>query len=284
MPLIETLNLEFSTGTTQLFRDVSVKVDPGDRIGFIGPNGSGKTTFIKLITGQLDDYSGSIRRKKGLAWGYVKQNPDPADSHDLLQYLLRDWNISENALKQAETDLSDNPDSKETLKKYENSLLLFDKAGGYDAPGKAEKLLRSLGMDNELDQKANTLSGGELSLLTFARALLAKPELLILDEPGNHLDYLGLAWLEGFLQMYQGALIIVSHNRYLQDKVCKCLWCIEEGRWQVFTGSYSDYRREHFRELIDARHEHDAAGRRIDKLERGIGLNKNESERQRQQG
>jgi len=136
------------------------------------------------------------------------------------------------------------------LNLYKKSCDRFELSGGYEAMEKGETLIRRLGMDNPMDQKQGTLSGGERSLVFFAKALLVQPERLILDEPGNHLGYLGLAWLEFFLAGYTGAVLIVSHNRYLLEKACTTLLDLEGGRLTEYKGSYSSFKNEKYRTAI----------------------------------
>lgn len=272
MELIKGINLNLNNGTKDILIDSDFRILEGQKIGLIGPNGVGKTTFIRLLLKELEQDSGSILFKKDLNIGYLPQQPK-YDKEMLLQdFLLTDLSPIMNELQRLE-DLMADPDVYEldkVLKEYQNQSDKFEKLGGYTALEKGENLLNRLGLDNSLKQKMDSLSGGERSLVFFAKALISNPELLILDEPGNHLDYLGLAWLESFIQGYQGAILIVSHNRYLLDKTCSTLFDMFNGELNCFTGNYSSLRLEKYRKAIIDKNAYDNSKKEMERLKRKI--------------
>ncbi|HUX20424.1 MAG TPA: ABC-F family ATP-binding cassette domain-containing protein, partial [Spirochaetia bacterium] len=183
--------------------------------------------------------------------------------------LLREVSPALRAMQEAEAGLSEATDDTldVRLASYQKATERFEAAGGYDALERGLAFLSSLGLEVESSQVLTTLSGGELSLLVFARALLGRHDLLILDEPGNHLDYLGLAWLERFLGGYAGTFLVISHNRYLLDAVCRTIWHLEGGRLTRFTGNYTAFRSEWDRLRAEREHEFQANDRKARELE-----------------
>jgi ATP-binding cassette subfamily F protein 3 len=143
----------------------------------------------------------------------------------------------------------------------------YDEIEGDTAPARAEKILDSLGLENRADQLVETLSGGEKNILALAKALLLKPDLLILDEPGNHLDYKGLAWLEKFLSEYKESVLIVSHNRFLLDRVCEKIIAVEGRKTNEFAGNYSYYRMNRLRSLVNQQSDFVANQKKIKRIE-----------------
>jgi len=272
MDLIKAEKLNLHNGSKDILIDASFRIMEGRKYGLIGPNGVGKTTLIRLITGEEEPDRGLLFRKPSLKTGYVPQQPVYRKEQTIKEFLLTDLAPVMKEMKELEERMgSADPDSMEKLLAvYQKQCDLFEAAGGYGAQERGESLLKRLGMDNPLEQEMGTLSGGERSLIFFARALLAEPELLILDEPGNHLDYLGLAWLESFIANYPGAVLIVSHNRYLLDKTCTHLFDMTAGRVTPFTGSYSALRIEKYRNAVIEQSEYESARKRIDKLEKKI--------------
>ena len=240
----------------------------GENYGLIGPNGVGKTTLLRIIAGQVEADKGTLLRKKDLRVGYLPQKQEVDDSDRISEFLFKDVLGLAKEMTRLEELMSTarGEELKGLLILYRKTSETFEKAGGYTAEERGVNFLRRLGLDNSPNQKMGTLSGGEKSLVYFARAMMGDPELLILDEPGNHLDYLGLAWLESFLGGYPGTAIIVTHNRYLLDKTCGHLISMNRGRVATFTGSYTNYQLRVLRKAAIERGQYEAGKKRIGEL------------------
>ena len=272
MELVKANKICLNNGTKDILIDADFRLLEGEKYGLIGPNGVGKTTLVRLILGELEPDRGTVSTKASLKTGYVPQQPEYDRNQTIGSFLLTELAPAERAMKQCEEEMSsDDPSLRDgALARYPGLCEEFEARGGYAAREQGENLLKRLGLDNPQDQEMGTLSGGERSMVFFARALLAKPELLILDEPGNHLDYLGLAWLESFLISYPGTVLVVSHNRYLLDKTCPHLLDMFAGKLTLFTGSYSAYRREKYRSALIRKSEYETARKEREQLEKKI--------------
>jgi ATP-binding cassette subfamily F protein 3 len=153
------------------------------------------------------------------------------------------------------------------LKAYQRARDDYDRLAGDHFPQRAQAMLDALGLPGRGEQKIRSLSGGEKNVLSLAQALLVEPELLVLDEPANHLDYIGIAWLEDFLIKFKGAVLIVSHNRYLLDRVAGGTLELEDGRVRYYGGGYSEYRAAKLRDLVAQQKDYVANQRRLARLE-----------------
>lgn len=272
MELIIADNLSLHNGSKDILTNGSFRVLEGRKYGLIGSNGSGKTTLVRMILNEIEPDDGRLKLKPGLKIGYVPQQPDYNEEQSIEDFLIADLSDLLSQMNDAaeKMSLGSTEEMDKLLGSYQSCSDRFDAAGGYEALEAAGNYLRRLGLDNPMGQKMRTLSGGERSIVFFAGALLSGPELLILDEPGNHLDYLGLAWLESFINGFKGAVIIVSHNRYLLDNTCSTIIALEGGRLTVTSGSYSDYKIERYKSALVAQSEWEASRRLIDMLEKKI--------------
>lgn len=270
MELIKAINVYKSHGSQTLFEGIDFRILQGETIALIGPNGAGKTSLIRLIMGEDLPEEGSLIRMKGIRIGYVEQTVSQTEDSCIEDFLLQDLLPVQKELRRLEEEMASGQNMESLLKQYQQATERLEQLGGWDALSRGESTLRALGMENPLDQELRTLSGGELSLLAFARALLSNPDLLILDEPGNHLDYLGLAWLEQFLEGYKGTLLVVSHNRYMLDKISRHLWYLADGQFLEYKGKYSDFIRQHRQQAILQQQDHNARERRIAELKKRI--------------
>ncbi len=276
MDLINANNVNLHNGSREILINAGFRLLEGGKYGLIGPNGAGKTTLIRLITGEDEPDKGRIMKKPGLRCGYVPQQPRFEPSRTIEEFLVEELSglsreMKKMELRMADPSLATDPEKMgKLLAGYQKVCDLFESKGGYTALDRGKALLAKLGLDNPLTQPMGSLSGGERSMIFFARALLTEPELLILDEPGNHLDYLGLAWLESFLASYPGAVLIVSHNRYLLEKTCPVLLDLFEGKLTEFKGSYTSFRTEKYRNAIAEQSAYEASRRVQAKLEKEI--------------
>jgi ATP-binding cassette subfamily F protein 3 len=256
-------------GAQTVLRDVSVQISSGRKVGLIGPNGSGKTTILRLLTGRDEPSDGNAFVSRGVRVGYVPQNVEFAEDATVMEHLLRDHarltaelRAQEQRLAEAGTDELD-----AAMRAYQRARDAYDHVEGDRYGQKAEAMLDALGLAGRADQQIGSLSGGEKNVLALTEALLAEPDLLLLDEPGNHLDYMGIAWLEDFLGRYKGAVVIVSHNRYLLDRVVDGILHLEGATLTPYEGNYSAYRASRLRQLIAQQADYVANQKRLAQLE-----------------
>ncbi len=261
MDLIKAENIKLNTGTKDILIKESFCILENRHYGLIGSNGTGKTTLLRLLLGELIPESGIIKKKKKLKISYVPQNPEYSAEDSVENYLLLETTLIQKKMRSLEEKMS--RESKKEMNKllfeYQSLSDKFEENGGYNALDRGQVFLGKLGFNNPLQQKLCSLSGGERSLVFFAKALINEPDLLILDEPGNHLDYLGLAWLEAFLANHAGTFLLVSHNRYLLDKSCTNIWNLAGGKLDTYTGNYSSYKTERIRVAIIEQSEYESA-------------------------
>ena len=245
-------NVTLILGARLIFESLSWEIQHDQRIGLIGPNGAGKSSLFKLIVGEYSsEAGGGVTYAKGISIGYLAQDPEL----DLIQTAYAsalDGNPRhaeiELALQAIETSLSEaetyqNPKRlSRTLEAQQSLLEEYESLGGSQYAKRARELLLGLGLpENDLDKPLGALSGGQKKLVGLARLLIRRPGVLLLDEPDNHLDLPGKAYLERLIRDYPGAVVIVSHDRYLLDAAVSYIAEIEDGKLFTFTGDYSSY-------------------------------------------
>ena len=225
--------------------DISVSIEHGDRIGLIGRNGTGKTTLIKIITGMLANFKGKVVSAKGLRIGYLSQEPDLARDCTLRQEMLKVFE-KRRALEDKMLLLAEEMETQQAphlLAEYARIQEQHERLGGYDYEHQVNRILGGLGFaESDFNLPIRVLSGGQKSRATLAKLLLEAPDLLLFDEPTNHLDIKGIEWLENYLNIeYNGAVLVVSHDRYFLDKVVRKVWELAEHRIKIYRGNYSKY-------------------------------------------
>ena len=262
-------NVSAHYGSQIVLDGVSFQIDENDKLGLIGRNGSGKTTLLKVLTGREEPTSGSVVVPQSTTVGYVPQYVDADESVTVRDFLLEDYNRVVEELRRAERGLESvgQVDTGRALDAYQNALDAHDRMDGERFVDEAGSMLASMGLEGKKAQRVGSLSGGEQNVLSLTRALLAKPDLLLLDEPGNHLDFHGMAWLEDFLLRFTGAVLVVSHNRYLLDRVASGILELEHGRITHYDGNYSAYRAQRLRDLLSQQSDYIANQKRLARLE-----------------
>jgi ATP-binding cassette subfamily F protein 3 len=269
MPLLECANIHRDFQGTTVLDSVSLQVDPGEKIGLVGPNGAGKTTLLRILAGFDDDFRGTLSRKAGLRIGFLSQHIEPAGEGTALDFLLDGAREAEKALRIAEEALSE-ATGKElgaAMTRYQAALDRWETLGGDEAENRARRSLALLGLPGRENTRAASLSGGERGTLALARALQNRPELLILDEPGNHLDFWGMAWLEDFIASSKEAVLLVSHSRALLDRCAGRILELEGGKIAEYSGGYSDYRLKKLRDAASQGEDWQASRKKIARLE-----------------
>lgn len=243
MSILTANNLSKSFGADEIFDGISVSVPQGAKIALVGPNGAGKTTLINLLVGIEAPSEGTINLAKGIQIGYLPQRPELNGNQTVYEEMLSTFA----ELRQQETELAQlatqlNDADEELLARYGRKQQAFEESGGYTYEMRIEQVLQGLGFEKTMYQKPlNQLSGGQMTRALLARLLLEQPDLLVLDEPTNHLDISAIEWLEGFLKNFEGAILMVSHDRYFMDRVVNHIWELDWGGLEEYRGNYSHY-------------------------------------------
>ena len=201
--------------------------------------------------------------------GYVPQYVEVTPGQTVLQTVMAEYEGASAGLQSAQQALAEaSPGELDAATAaYDAAHAAYERAGGDVFPARAQGMLDALGLGDRRDQPVEQLSGGEKNVLSLTQALLAEPELLVLDEPGNHLDFDGLAWLERFLNQFRGAILVVSHNRYLLDRVVGRIFRLNDGRIESYAGNYSAYRQDSLRQKLAQRADYVANQKRLAQLD-----------------
>ncbi len=247
--LITAENVRFGYDNKSILENVGFTLSEGDRIGFIGANGEGKTTLLRLLLGELFPDEGKILKKSGLKIGYLAQTGGLESNKCVYEEMQTVFSGVYKAIekqRELETRLAQTPFQSEQYKnlssQYEQLSRKIAAEDGYNADVKIKTVLNGMAFRDQYEQIVSTMSGGEKTRLKLCKLLLEQPELLILDEPTNHLDLSTLFWLEDYLKNYRGALLVVSHDRYFLDAVVSKIYELENKKIQIFRGNYSKYK------------------------------------------
>jgi ATP-binding cassette subfamily F protein 3 len=235
-----------SYGTQDVLRGVSLQINPGEHVGLVGRNGSGKTTIFRLINNEEPPDRGEVIRARGMRLGLLAQHIhfEPGSTvHESALAAFGHLQQIEHEMHELEHRMGEAPDDLEkVLERYSDLQHQFEREGGFEYTARAESILQGLGFDRTTwSLETEKLSGGQQNRLGLVRLLLAEPDVLLLDEPTNHLDVTGVEWLEEFLQSYPSGFVIISHDRYFLDRACRRIIELENGRASSYTGNYSDY-------------------------------------------
>ncbi|MFH1277369.1 MAG: ABC-F family ATP-binding cassette domain-containing protein [Candidatus Eisenbacteria bacterium] len=235
-------------GGRTLFSGVNVTIGIDERIGLVGPNGSGKTTVLEILAGGIEPDEGEVSRNKRATIGYLTQEVPRAGNRTLLDEMMagheRVRRIRDR-LDAVEEEMHEEEDSKrleELAARHGELEREFDRAGGYDVPAEAKRILGGLAFrESDFGRPLDEFSGGWLMRLALARLLLTEPDLLLLDEPTNYLDLDSVIWLEKYLREYAGSMVIVSHDRVLLNRLSERILEIDRGAVTPYTGNYDAY-------------------------------------------
>lgn len=249
MIILSLQKIKKSFGGKEVLADVSFSLQEGRRMAIVGVNGSGKSTLLKIIAGLEEADSGLITKAKSTTIGFLEQHGTFTEDTSVYQVAKKSLATIlqlEKQLRQMEVDISfiENEEELASLgEKYHQLTQVFEKMDGYAWQSNLTGVLTGLGFSKQqFDQPANLLSGGEQTRLRLACLLLEKPSLLLLDEPTNHLDLQAIGWLEGYLQKYNGTVLIVSHDRYFLDRVCNDITEILLGKSETYENkTYSSF-------------------------------------------
>ena len=248
MILISVQDLEKSFGIHEVLRGVSFSLQKGEKMGLVGVNGCGKSTLMRILTGELEADGGSVHKSKDLRIGYLAQVDDIALTDTVWGALLRVFEpviAMERRLSEMEEEMARETDPDRAVKlsvEHQKLLERFNEIEGYAYQGEMLGVLNGLGLPAEMHQRVvGTLSGGERTRLSLAKLLLQKPDILLMDEPTNHLDLEAIEWLQEYLMGFKGSLLLISHDRYFLDHVCTTMGELLGGKMIKFAGNYTEY-------------------------------------------
>lgn len=273
---IELNNIKKNYGLKNVLDGVSFEIKTGEKIALIGDNGSGKSTILKIISGEEKADSGKVNIRKEAEIGYLKQvYPNENDSIVVEEYLKRSFKKyfdMEKRLKELEVLMLDkNQNIENLIKRYGRLQEEYITLGGYELEEKFKKICSGFKFKTEfLNKKYNTLSGGEKTIVNLATILLKNPDVLLLDEPTNHLDIETLEWLEKFLNSYKGTVVLISHDRYFLDKVVNKIILLEKGKTIVYFGNYSYFVKEDERRTLAEFEKYKNQQKQIEKMKESI--------------
>jgi ATPase subunit of ABC transporter with duplicated ATPase domains len=238
-------------GRQILFVDASFQLNPGEKVGLVGPNGSGKTTLFRMIVGEESPDEGEVSVPKRMTVGYFRQDVEEMSGRSVLDEAiagsgrLGDLHHELEALQHAMSDPAQAGGMDRILARFGEVQEEYDHAGGYGLEAQAREVLHGLGFDEDrIDGDVGALSGGWKMRVAMARVLLGRPDVLLMDEPTNHLDIESIIWLEGFLKSLPGALLMTSHDREFMNRVATKIAEIDGGEITVYSGNYDFYERE----------------------------------------
>jgi len=238
-------------GRQMLFVDASFQLNPGERVGLVGPNGSGKTTLFRMIVGEESPDEGDVSVPKRITIGYFRQDVEEMAGRSVLDETIagcgRVGTLHHELedLQHAMADPARAGDLDNILDRFGHVQDAYDHLGGYALEAQAREVLHGLGFeDDRIDGDVGALSGGWKMRVAMARTLLGSPDVLLMDEPTNHLDIESIIWLESYLRAFQGALLMTSHDRDFMNRVVTKVAEIDEGEITVYSGDYDFYERE----------------------------------------
>jgi ATP-binding cassette subfamily F protein 3 len=278
MPLLQVQSLTKFYGANLIIDQASMTVQPGEKVGLVGKNGSGKTTLIKILTGNEDYDGGEIAGTKGVRVGYLAQTPQFAEDSSIyleLRGLFRDLDSLQVTLNQLQQRMSlpgiAGGELDELIREFHLKTEEFEQAGGYQIESRIQGVLRGLGFPKERwNDSPHILSGGEQTRLSLAKMLLTRNDILLLDEPTNYLDLTAIEWLEKFLNDFQGAVILISHDRFFLDRVVSVIYELENKCLKRYKGNYTIYRNQKEEEYFANRKAYEEQQKYISRQEKFI--------------
>ena len=239
-----------SFGPQVLYEHATLQLNAGERWALVGPNGAGKTTLLRIIMGQESPDEGTVSFAKDTSIGYLEQEADLAGEGSALEEVMasateiRELGERISSLEAQIADSTPGAEQDAMLEQYGRAQDRFEHAGGYELESRARQILAGLGFPVEdFDKPAKDFSGGWQMRISLSKLLLRHPDLLLLDEPTNHLDLESVQWLEGFIASYDGAVLLVSHDRSFMDACVSHVAALENRRLTTYVGNYTGYLR-----------------------------------------
>jgi ATP-binding cassette subfamily F protein 3 len=271
MPIVTLSKLKLHFGDRVIFDDLDFMIDRGERVGLIGDNGTGKTTLFKTITGEQTVDTGNVSVARSIKIGHLTQDPRFDASNTVMdeaELAFAELHDLSHKLRDLEHDMAEHQGDEldKTLKQYEKVQHDFDISGGYAWRHKLEATLLGVGLDPATwEQNVETLSGGQRSKLNLAKILISEPDLLLLDEPTNHLDLQAIEWLEDYLKDFSGAVLIISHDRYLLDRLATRIVWLTRAQLNSYPGNYSAFVQQRDLQVLSQQRAYDAQQSDIEK-------------------
>lgn len=272
-------NISLTFGDRHLINDISLFINPDERIGLVGPNGAGKSTLLKIIAGEVEPQQGTTEHSKGETIGYLPQDGVPPDPNktvlEEVESAFEELIALEQQVKNLQQKIADaDPDSdtyQKTLERYGHLQSRLEQSGAYSLQADIEKVLTGLGFSpDDFNRSTTEFSGGWLMRIALAKLLLQQPTYLLLDEPTNHLDIESLQWIEDFLNSYEGAVVVVSHDKSFLNRITtRTLW-LENGRIDDYAGNYSYFEEKHAERMEHRRQAYENQQREIKQLQEFI--------------
>ena len=260
MPVIQLNNIEKVLGDRLIFDKLSFAIEKGERVGLIGNNGEGKTTLFKHIVGEMNPDAGDVAIPRGTKTGYLKQDVTLTPGNTIIdeaELAFAELHDISHKLREIEHKMAEVEGAAldKLLGQYEKLQHDFDTAGGYAWQHKLEATLLGVGLGREVwETLVDKLSGGQRSRLALAKILIAEPDLLLLDEPTNHLDLAAIEWLEEYLLSFNGAVLLISHDRFLLDRLCTRIVWLTQRKLKSYPGNFTAFlQQKELEELSQAR-------------------------------
>lgn len=275
--------LEMRYGDRVLFKNVSLHLSRKTRYGLVGANGAGKTTFLKILSGEIEPTSGEVSIPKEAQIGVLKQDYIKFHDEKILGLVLKGNQVVWEAFEKKEALLSKGDLSDEAIEELSHIEEQLRLRHGYQAEAKAARLLEGLGIplvDHE--KHLGSLSGGYQLRVMLAQVLFSEPDLLLLDEPTNYLDIFSIRWLEGYLKDYQGILLLSSHDRVFLNRVCQVILDIDYGGMKQYSGNFDHFLTEKENDIIQKEAQLQSIGKRKDEVQRFIDRFRAKSSKARQ--
>src|SRR5437762_3972568 len=249
--MIHLVQVSKQYGRQILFVEASFQLNPGEKVGLVGPNGSGKTTVFRMMTGEEVPDEGDVSVPKRMTIGYFRQDVEEMSGRSVLDEAIvgsgrvGDLHHELERLNHAMGDPAQAGDMDRILARFGEVQEEYEHLGGYALEAQAREVLHGLGFDEErIDGEVGALSGGWKIRVAMARVLLGRPDVLLMDEPTNHLDIESIIWLESFLKSLDGALLMTSHDREFMNRVVTKIAEIDGGEITTYSGNYDFYERE----------------------------------------
>ncbi|EIO0089721.1 ABC-F family ATP-binding cassette domain-containing protein [Staphylococcus pseudintermedius] len=274
MNILNASNVSKSYLDELLFDNIKLTINTGDIIGLVGRNGEGKTTLLKILSGVESPTTGDVSWKKGLEISYLEQSPHYEDDKTIYQCLksvFTELNAISDNLRKLESKMSEPTEDIDSVISYYGELQsYFEERGGYEIDSQIRKVVHGLNIEYLLEMNWGDLSGGERTKIGIAQSLIKPTGLLLLDEPTNHLDLKSIEWLCSYIESYNGAVVIVSHDRYFLDKTVNKIIEIDQKKIHFYTGNYSNYVEEREKRLLVEFEAYQTQQKKIKKMKEAI--------------
>ena len=237
--MIDVINVSLNFSGQTLFKDVDLKFTPGNCYGIIGANGAGKSTFLRILSGELEPTTGTVSVKKGIRMSVLKQDHFEYDEYTVLDTVIMGNQRLYDIMKEKDAIYMKEDFNDEDGIKAAELEAEFAEMDGWEAESDVSRLIQGLGLSNDiLYSQMSTLTGKEKVKVLLAQALFGNPGIILLDEPTNHLDIKAVNWLEDFLMEYEGTVIVVSHDRHFLNTVCTNIVDVDYGKIKMYVGNY----------------------------------------------